>query len=109
MRPHLVRWHKEYAKKGLVIIDVNDGSTDSFKEVKTHAAKDGVKFPILWDKGRKNVNTYGVRGMPSAFLIGVDGKVIWEGFPLASTKKIETLIKAELKNVKKKTWKSKSE
>ena len=102
MKTHLVRWHKDYAKKGLVIIDVDDGAMDSFAEVKSHAATDGVKFPILWDKDEKNTRTYGVRGMPSAFLVGVDGKVIWEGFPLAGVGKVEERIKAELKKVKKK-------
>jgi len=101
MKPHLVRWHKDYAEKGLVIIDVDDGRKDKMEALKESVEKGDVKFPVLLDKDGQNVKTYGVRAMPAAFLVGVDGTVLWEGFPLPKVAELEEAIKKELEKVKK--------
>lgn len=101
MKPHLVRWHKEYADKGLVIIDVDHGQRDTLEKLQKNAEKGGIAFPILWDSGGKNCATYGIKGFPAAFLVGVDGTVIWEGFPLPKVESLEKTIQAELAKVKK--------
>ena len=102
MKPHLVRWHKQYEKKGLAVIDVNDGEFDTFEELKEDVKKSGRTYPTLWDHKAQTTGKYGVEVQPAGFLIGVDGKVIWEGTPVQHVKKIEAMIKAELKKVKKK-------
>ena len=106
MKPHLVRWHGSYAEKGLVILDVDDGSpdVDKFEEVKKDVEENKLPFAVLWDKGGKNIAAYKVEGMPAAYLIGVDGTVVWEGHPNAKQSeadKLEARIKAELEKVKK--------
>ncbi|HLF93636.1 MAG TPA: TlpA disulfide reductase family protein [Planctomycetota bacterium] len=104
MKPHLVRWHGAYAEKGLTIIDVDDGSQDTLADLKKEVEHDKLPFPILWDKDGKNVAAYKVEGMPAAYLIGVEGTVIWEGHPNArqsEADKLEARIKAELEKVKK--------
>lgn len=40
-------------------------------------------------------------GIPHAALIGVDGKLLWDGHPLGEPKKVQELIEAELTKVKK--------
>ncbi len=40
-------------------------------------------------------------GIPHAALIGVDGKLLWDGHPLGEPKKVQELIEAELVKVKK--------
>ena len=102
MKPALARWHEELGPKGLVVIDVDDGGIDDFDEVKKEVESKGEKFPTLYDKDARNSMAYGIQGHPQAWLIGVDGKVVWEGIP--DIKKLETLEKAiaeELKKVKK--------
>jgi peroxiredoxin len=104
MKPHLVRWHGSYAEKGLVVVDIDDGSEDSQADLKKDVQDHKLPFPVLWDKEGKNVATYKVEGFPAAYLIGVDGKVIWEGHPNArqsEADKLEAKIKAELEKVKK--------
>jgi hypothetical protein len=101
MKPHLVRWHKELAEKGLVVIDVDDGKLDTQDALTEYVRKGEFPFPVLWDKGGKNVATYGVEGMPAAYLVSAEGKVVWEGHPNPATpEKYEALLKAELEKRK---------
>ena len=93
--------YKEYAEKGLVIVDIDNGQRDTMDRLKEDATKKELKFPILWDKDGANCKEYGIKGFPSAFLVGVDGKVLWEGFPLPKVEDVEKLIKTELEKVKK--------
>jgi len=104
MKPHLVRWHNSYAEKGLVVVDIDDGSADTQADLKKDVADHKLPFAVLWDKEGRNVANYKVEGFPAAYLIGVDGKVIWEGHPNAKQSeadKLEAAIKAELEKVKK--------
>lgn len=65
----------KYGKDGLVIVapslDAEDGVL-RFKE------KHKIEYPLLVS-ARKSAAAYGVRGYPTIFLIGADGKVIWKG------------------------------
>ena len=101
MKPNLIRWHKDYAEKGLVVIDVSDGSQDKFDDLKKEVEEKGEKFPVLWDKDAKNCLAYGIQAYPQAYLIGVDGNVIWEGLPSPKNEAIEKLITVELAKAKK--------
>ena len=104
MKPHLVRWHGSYAEKGLVVVDVDDGSEDTQDALKKEVAESKLPFAVLWDKEAKNVAKYKIEAFPVAYLIGVDGNVLWEGHPNAAKKeadKLEAKIKAELEKVKK--------
>src|SRR5687767_14480666 len=100
MKRHLVRWHKEYSDKGLVVIDVDNGQVDPFDRVKKDAQKSGLPYPVLWDKGGRNFENYGVRQTPWALLIAADGKVVWEGVPLPKVEELEKKIQGELQSAK---------
>ncbi len=102
MAVHLVRWHKDLSKDGLVIIDVNDGKIDKLERLKEHS-KD-KPYVVIWDEGAKTVKKYGIQSYPTQYLIGVDGKVIWEGYAgenAESIKKVEEVIAKELAKVTK--------
>src|SRR5687767_14373524 len=88
MKPNLIRWHKDFADKGLVIIDISDGTQDKFDDLKKEVEEKAEKFAVLWDKEAKICLEYGIQAYPQAYLVGVDGKVIWEGIP---NPKIETI------------------
>jgi len=102
MKPTLARWHRQFADKGLVVIDIDYGFEDTFDDVKKHAVEKGAKYAILWDKEGKNSSAYDIQGFPIGYLIGVDGKVIWEGVPGRKVQEIEKRIEAELEKVEKK-------
>ena len=46
-------------------------------------ARAKVSHPVLWDRANTNHKTYGVTRWPTAFLVGPDGRVFWQGDPHA--------------------------
>ncbi len=45
-------------------------------------AKAKVGHPVLWDRANANHKNYGVTEWPSAFLVGPNGAVFWQGDPM---------------------------
>jgi peroxiredoxin len=68
---------EKYSARGLQIISV---TKEKPEVVKPFVAEQGVKYTIGLDSGA-TVKAYGIRSIPTAYLIGTDGKVIWEGHP----------------------------
>jgi len=102
MKPTLIRWHKDFSAKGLVVIDVSDGGQDDFDKLKKEVEEKEEKFAVLWDKDAKICLAYGIQAYPQAYLVGVDGKVIWEGLPGAKIiDQVEKLMAAEFEKAKK--------
>jgi hypothetical protein len=80
-RHHLVRWEKEYAKDGLVVVEVSGGELASLERSQKLLGDRELGHPVLWDEANRNHKTYGISSWPAAYLIGADGKVFWEGNP----------------------------
>ncbi len=97
MTPHLVKWHERYSSHGLTIIEVEDGSVDPFPAVQAHVAGRRLPFPVLYDQNGGVGETYGIQAYPTAYLIGRDGKVVWEGNPVANPGGMEKAIQQALK------------
>jgi peroxiredoxin len=98
---YLSRWHADYSEQGLAVVVVNSPDDSQF-DLREYAQKSRLGFPILWDKDGKNLKAYGITRFPATYLLGVDGKVLWEGFALDKIEELEQLIKDELLKVKKK-------
>ena len=96
--PAMDELQKKYGPQGLVIIAVNvdEEKSDMADFLKKHA----VTFTIVRDAKQKLVEKAGIATMPSSFLVGRDGKVVFthSGFHGAETRKqyeqeIESLLK----------------
>ena len=96
MTPHLVKWHQQYNSRGLTVIDVDNGAIDELQAVEAHVRTERVPFAVLHDNAGATCSTYGVRAYPTAYLIGRDGKVIWEGNPGGDFAAIERTIEKAL-------------
>jgi thiol-disulfide isomerase/thioredoxin len=92
MTPHLERWHQAYGPKGLVVLYVDNGLADRLDGAKATVASRKIPYPFFHDPEGKTLAAYGVRAFPTAYLIGADGKVIWEGGPLGTEASLEERI-----------------
>jgi thiol-disulfide isomerase/thioredoxin len=75
--PHLNKLHKKYKDKGVVIIGLSNEKSD---KIKGFVKKQDMKYIV--GAGSKSGRAYGVRGIPTAFIIGKDGKLLWQGHPM---------------------------
>ena len=106
--PEFNELHKSYHEKGLEILGIS--VSDNKKQLKNFAKSFAVDYPLLYGSARdmnKIMKDYGgVYAVPSSFLIGKDGSIIWS-YPGAILKLYDpqtfsTLvykIEKELKNV----------
>lgn len=76
--PHLNQIHDAYADKGLVILSLTDQSKTGY--IEEFMKKTPMHYVV--GVGSNAVEDYGVTGIPHAFVIGRDGKVAWEGYPM---------------------------
>jgi len=72
----------EFEPKGLRALGVNSEGqntpADIESQIKALAEKDGLKFPMLIDKGLEEYNKWGVIAAPSTALLGKDLVVVYE-------------------------------
>lgn len=88
--PHLIKLHKRYKDKGVVMVSITN---ESRKKVESFVRQNRMEYPI--GTGGTTSRTYGVKGIPHAFIINDEGMIVWEGHPMAG------LDKAVEKEVKK--------
>lgn len=80
--PHMVEIHNKYADRGLVILAM---SNEPLATVEPFVQQKGMVYPIGIDAGSTAMKTYGVQGIPRAFLIDKDGKIAWTDHPARLT------------------------
>jgi thiol-disulfide isomerase/thioredoxin len=73
-------WQAELAPRGLVILAVSVDDEDI--NIRNFVKKVATNLTILRDKGGRVAETFDLPTMPTAFLIGPDGRIRWrhEGF-----------------------------
>lgn len=86
--PHLQSLHQKYKAKGLVVIGQDVWENDPSK-VKAFIEKTGdeMTYRIALDDAKGTMAEHwlkaaGLKGIPTAFLVGKDGKVAWIGHPM---------------------------
>ena len=94
--PHLSEMQKKFKDNGVVFVGISD---EDVKTVKPFVEKMGEKmdYTVACDDERKSnagyMGAYGQGGIPTAFIVGKDGKVQWFGHPMADLEKtIEQII-----------------
>ncbi len=86
----------KYRAQGLKIIGVNlDTKTE---DARKFLAQTPAHFTVAFESKGVTPKNYGVKGMPTSFLVGRDGKIIFQhlGFKEADREKLEKEIKAAL-------------
>jgi hypothetical protein len=65
----------------LEIVEISGDKYADFESSRDRLAKWKTRHPVLWDRDNKNIRAFEISGWPSAYLIGADGKVFWQGNP----------------------------
>jgi thiol-disulfide isomerase/thioredoxin len=77
--PHMIKLAEEYKDKDVPFVAV---SVDrSSVPVKKMVASKGVTYYVGMDNGLSD--KYSVSGVPSAFIIGRTGQIVWQGHPMS--------------------------
>lgn len=97
--PSAIRHDHELSAKGLVTVLMEQQGADEagLRAFLAQRFPDNDCFACVGG----SVPTPEFKGIPHAALIGVDGRLLWDGSPSAGTKDVEALIDAELQKVKK--------
>lgn len=72
--PSMERLYGQFKDDGLVIVGVNQ--QESADEVSAFVAEQGLTFPILLDSNGRVGSRYGVRGIPTTYLLDPTGRVL---------------------------------
>ncbi len=76
--PHMIELVNKYKDKSVPFIAL---STDRSSEPVRQMVKDkGINYYVGMDNGLSD--KYSVRGIPSAFIIGRSGQIVWQGHPM---------------------------
>ena len=70
---------KEYAAKGIPLVGINSNKTEPAAEVKEHAEKHGLTFPVLKDEGNRIADAYGATHTPEVFVLDPRGNLLYHG------------------------------
>ena len=77
--PHLNELNKKFKDKGLVVIGITDEDKATVEKFRKGTP---MEYNVATDKGGKLSQQFGINGIPQAFIIGKDGKILWEGHPM---------------------------
>ncbi|MBN1391781.1 MAG: TlpA family protein disulfide reductase [Sedimentisphaerales bacterium] len=78
--PHMVELANKYRDKAVPFISISvDRSSEPVKKM---VASKGMTYHIGMDNGLSD--KFSVSGIPSAFIVGRSGKIVWQGHPMSS-------------------------
>ena len=88
--PHLNAINKKFKEKGLVIVGISDEKKEDVEKFRKGLP---MEYTVAIG-GAALEKTLGISGIPHAFIVGKDGKVVWEGHPMRLTDaEIEKVLK----------------
>ena len=80
--PHLSELQKKYKDKGVVIAGISNEPEATVRPFMTEMKMD---YRVALDDENKTMDRWldGVPGIPHAFVVGKDGRILWSGHPMA--------------------------
>jgi thiol-disulfide isomerase/thioredoxin len=89
--PHLSELQKRWKNKGVVIVGVSDEPASTVKPF-VEKMGDKMDYLVACDDNRLTysgyMEAYGFNGIPTAFIVGRDGRVQWTGHPMNGLDKV---------------------
>ena len=91
--PHLNALYEEYHLRGLDIVGISNEDVDP---VRAFMQGVPIRYTVGLDPKQRYQKALKVRGIPHAFLLDRDGKLVWDGHPLTlGPKEIESVLPPE--------------
>ncbi len=88
--PHLNEVNKKFKDKGLVIIGISNEKKEVVEEFRK---KVSMEYNVAIDANSLG-EKFGIEGIPQAFIVGKDGKIVWQGHPMELTdEEIDKVLK----------------
>jgi hypothetical protein len=94
--PHLNGLQAKFGQKGLVLLTFHSQQATE-AELNTFIKDHKIIYPVSSGGGSSFT---GGRGIPIGWLIGVEGKVIWQGNPAGESGRVDKLIEDEIRKIK---------
>jgi len=82
--PHLTKIHHAYKDKGVRVIGISDEEPETVKPFVDRMG-DQMDYNVAVDEGdtyREYMEKFNVAGIPHAFIVGKDRKIVWQGHPM---------------------------
>jgi peroxiredoxin len=76
--PALEKIHRAYVARGLKVVGVSVDAAGDEKEVQDFSRTFGMTYAIWLDPDQRVNDTFRLVGVPSTFLLGRDGTVLWK-------------------------------
>ncbi|RME94355.1 MAG: hypothetical protein D6766_06045 [Verrucomicrobia bacterium] len=93
--PHLTEVQKKFKDKGVVIVGVSDEPKDTVAPFVKDMG-DKMDYTVACDDNRQTfaayMRAYNQNGIPTAFIIGKDGKVLWYGHPMTLEEPLSEVV-----------------
>lgn len=90
--PHMIKLNKSYGQKGVQIISISlDSDRNKLSSFVKARRMDWVH--VFDGRGGPLAKRFGVRGIPSVFILSPEGKVLWTGHPAAIDKPLADAFK----------------
>jgi len=94
--PELVKLQEKFGPKGFTVIGVS--MDDEIKAVGPFAKRFKISYPVILLGGELAPKGWVVPGLPTAYLIGRDGKVLSRKFGVKSLESLTASVEAALAN-----------
>ncbi|MBA3889895.1 MAG: TlpA family protein disulfide reductase, partial [Gemmatimonadaceae bacterium] len=75
--PVLEALHREHAPHGLQLVGVSIDDAGRTSDIRRFASEFGVTYTIWHDPDQRVMPSFSVIGVPTTFLIGRDGRLLW--------------------------------
>lgn len=79
-----MKLHEKYADRGLSITAIHIKNRLDRKEIRRYVQKHKIPYAIGLDTTDSQRAAYGVRSIPHMFLVGRDGRIVWDGTQISS-------------------------
>lgn len=104
--PELKRIYNKYKENGLVVVGVNIGEPET--KVLNFIRVNSIPYKVVLDQNGIVARSYGVRGIPTNFIININGEIIFADHFLPNEKFLEENLPKKIQKESKKEKKNES-